>query len=110
MTAGKIKFKASKSEEFHNLKKDRQLLGNKMKRSAQCRTIQSVTSEKELLNTLATFNFRKKKMISLKKIQNKQAKKPEPGRIFPSLSFIILKGEEESRYLIVRLFSHLFSN
>ena len=69
MTAGKIKIKASKSEEFHNLRKDRQLLGKKMKRSVQCRTIQSVTSEKELLNTLATFNFRKKNDIAKKNIK-----------------------------------------
>ena len=36
MTAGKIKFKASKSKEFHNLRKDRQLLGEKMQDNSVC--------------------------------------------------------------------------
>ena len=45
------------------------------------------------------FQFsKKKKDIAKKKYKINKQKKPEPGRVFPSLSFKILKGEEESRY------------
>ena len=61
MTAGKIKFKASKSKEFHNLRKDRQLLGEKMQDNSVCHF------RERTFEQASDFQFSKKKTISLKK-------------------------------------------